>query len=382
MLSEDMRATRMVYRGVLTVGTVLLLGLFLLLAMQPAAAQTAVTIPTTQSPPTIDGQCDVPKGEYGVAFTDTFTDVFGTGTVYISHDATNLYVCMRGSVGTFDQRFGAVYLDTDNAKESFAEADDLGLHVNIVDGATNAQRGNSNGDYTPDPSVTGWSAAATTANADQAEWQIPLQLAQGQCGKPFGLAIYHRWLRDQGDDYGWPNSQFYYVPKSWQEISLAGQECGVDLSVTKQGTRNQATGQIDYTIEVKNNGSATASDVKVVDTLPVEVHFDAATPGAPTCVHSGAFTDGTLTCSLGTLAPGSSTTINVTVTPVKTGRLINNVEVSSKESDANPKDNTARHRQHRCRGGRRPERDQNGHCQHGDHRPNLHLQRRGKKSRR
>ncbi len=342
MITLYPRTRRIFSGGVLLASTLLLLGLFLLLASQPAAAQGTVTIPTVQAPPTIDGQCDQPKGEYGIAFTAAFTDVFGSGTVYLSHDATNLYVCMTGSVGTLNQRFAAVYLDPNNSKAAFAQAEDLGLRVNISDSVNSAVRGTGSGNYTPDPSITGWSAKATTANADQAEWQIPLDLVQTQCGSPVGIAIYHHWLRDQGDDFGWPTNQFYDVPKSWQEITLAGQECGVDLAVSKQGALNPNSGLIDYTIEVKNNGTATANDVKLVDMLPAEVHFVSAIPGAPTCTHSGEFTGGTLTCNLGAMAPGASQSIALTVAPLKVGRLINDVAVSSKEPDLNVKDNSAR----------------------------------------
>ena len=66
---------------------------------------------------------------------------------------------------------------------------------------------------------------------------------------------------------------------------------------------------IDYTLDVTNAGTVDAQDVVVTDILPASATFISSMPGAPTCTESA----GTLTCNLGTLAGGASTTIDVTV---------------------------------------------------------------------
>jgi len=312
MTTQSLHPISFPVRVWLTAGALLLTLLLIFTFQSPVAAQQAITVPLTQVIPTVDGACSVANNEYGDAFSATFADAFATtGTIFLKHDGTNLYVCMRGasSVNSTVGPFAAVYLDTDNGKESLAEADDLSLRVAIQTDANSAHRGDGAGSYTPDPTITGWNANASTGNLDQAEWQIPLSLVSQQCGNPFGIAIYHQSINNIGDDYGWPSNQFPNSPKTWQPISLAGITCNPDLTVTKDGVYDPATGHISYTISLKNNGSVAATDVKLVDTLPAEAHFVSSTPGAPTCVHSGEFLGGTLTCTLGTMNPGDSQSI-------------------------------------------------------------------------
>lgn len=331
-------------RFLLVIPAFLLTAFCLVAFSQPVAAQSAVTIPTSTTVPKIDGSCSVANGEYGDAFSATFVDAFEqTGTILLKHDATNLYVCMVGasSINSTAGPFAAVYLDTDNGKESAAENDDLSLRVAIQTGANSAHRGDSSGGYTLDPTITDWNASATTGNADQAEWRIPLALVSQQCGSPFGIAIYHQSIPTVGNDFGWPSRQFSTVPKTWQEVTLASLACNPDLTVTKEGSYDAISGQLTYTITVKNNGSVGATAVKLVDTLPADLKFLSSTPGAPTCTHSGEAVGGTLTCDLGAMNPGATQRVTVLAIPVKTGRLLNQVEVSSKEPDQNPKDNTA-----------------------------------------
>lgn len=128
--------------------------------------------------------------------------------IYLKHDAANLYVCLRGasSVNATFGPFAAVHLDIDNGKETLAENDDLSLQVAMQTATASAHRGNGSGGYTPDPTITGWDASATTGNADQAEWQIPLTLVSQQCGAPFGIALFHQVESRDGVPYSWPNN--------------------------------------------------------------------------------------------------------------------------------------------------------------------------------
>ena len=70
--------------------------------------------------------------------------------------------------------------------------------------------------------MTGWDAKATTANTDEAEWVIPLELVSMNLCSNFGIAVYHQSVMAAGDDYGWPSNQFYDSPKTWQEARLEG----------------------------------------------------------------------------------------------------------------------------------------------------------------
>jgi uncharacterized repeat protein (TIGR01451 family) len=89
-----------------------------------------------------------------------------------------------------------------------------------------------------------------------------------------------------------------------------------------------------YTLEVANNGPNAAPDTILVDTLPAEVTFVSASVG---CSHAG----GRVECALGTLAPRTSATVTITVSPRARGVLINTARVGSAAPDPDRSDNTA-----------------------------------------
>jgi uncharacterized repeat protein (TIGR01451 family) len=189
----------------------------------PVQAQSVITIPQSKAP-TIDGVCREYDGD-SISGTIVYNGVV-TGVVYLKHDGANLYVCMQGLMGSLDQRFVSVYLDTDNGREPFAEADDYSLRVNIMTPTEQTSykgTGVANG-YVP-VILNGWSAWATTGNFDAAEFSIPINLTGGYCGHHFGVAVYHHWLQFVGNDYGWPSKQYYDQPQTWQEVALQSAPC-------------------------------------------------------------------------------------------------------------------------------------------------------------
>ncbi len=110
-----------------------------------------------------------------------------------------------------------------------------------------------------------------------------------------------------------------------------------ELRVTKSDNPDpvQPGGTLTYTITVTNAGPADADDVVATDTLPAGVTF-VSTAG---CAEDPA---GVPTCSLGTIAAGSSAsyTVTVTVDPATTGTITNTVSVTSSTPDPNPGTNT------------------------------------------
>ncbi len=203
-----------------------------LLVDQPSAlaptslqAQGVVTIPQGITAKA-DGRCDL-ASEYGDAASYKFDDVSMaggpvSGTVYLKHDGTNLYVCMIGPLGGFVSRFSRVYLDTTNDRETFAGPSDFALQVGIVTPTLSSYKGTGvpNG-YVATP-INGWTAAAATGNNDLAEYAIPINVTGGWCGAHFGLAVYHHWVLGVGNDYGWPSKQYFDQPRTWQEVVLGG----------------------------------------------------------------------------------------------------------------------------------------------------------------
>ena len=324
-----------------------LVGALLALMAPVAKADIAqpVTIPFSQTAPKVDGFCS--PNEYGNAATFKFSDASAvSGTVSLQQDSTALYVCVQGAIGKFAERFFSVYLDTNNARESIAQNDDLALHVALSGSVTSAYRGTgvTNG-YTPTV-ISGWTAATSLPPAgggEMAEYRIPLNVLSQQCDKPFGLAVYHHWLSRVGDDYGWPSNKFFDQPQTWQEVMLAQPPvCRPDLVITKKPSSDPVTSApFSYTVEVKNNGNANATGVVVSDVLPSALHFVSADPAA-LCAHSGETVGGTVSCALGAMAPGASKTIIIVVWPVKTGGIVNVARVSGKEQDLNLENNIVR----------------------------------------
>ena len=111
-----------------------------------------------------------------------------------------------------------------------------------------------------------------------------------------------------------------------------------DLVITKTGPANTSTGaQLVYIISVHNNGPAAATNVVVTDVLPAFVTFNSATPSQGSCSGTA-----TVTCSLGTIASGSTATITLVVTVTATsGSIDNTATVAATEVDPTPANTTS-----------------------------------------
>jgi uncharacterized repeat protein (TIGR01451 family) len=122
---------------------------------------------------------------------------------------------------------------------------------------------------------------------------------------------------------------------------------GADLAVTKSGAPNPvlSANPLTYTLTITNLGPQNATQVTVTDPLPASVHFNSAASTQGTCTRSATTKplpkDGTITCSLGSLANGASASIVIVVTATTPGTLTNTATVSGNESDPNPLNNSA-----------------------------------------
>ncbi len=100
---------------------------------------------------------------------------------------------------------------------------------------------------------------------------------------------------------------------------------------------NQGT-NLTYTLQVTNNGPATATNVQVSDPLPSQVTFVSVFSTQGTCSPSA----GTVSCSLGSISNGGLVivTINTTATTFSSGTLVlNTATVSASTSDPNTTNN-------------------------------------------
>jgi uncharacterized repeat protein (TIGR01451 family) len=110
-------------------------------------------------------------------------------------------------------------------------------------------------------------------------------------------------------------------------------QLGADVAVSLTATAAvNVGGRVSYQATVRNTGDAPATDVTLVDRLP----FGVALASAPGCTGTA-----TLTCPIGTLAPGESKTIGFELTATAPGTLVNTVTVRSAESGDPEVDNSA-----------------------------------------
>jgi uncharacterized repeat protein (TIGR01451 family) len=92
--------------------------------------------------------------------------------------------------------------------------------------------------------------------------------------------------------------------------------------------------RISYTLTVRNNGPETAMNVVVEDTLPSGLSFLSASA-------AGACSGGqAITCSLGHLEAGASTSVAITAIAVSPGPIVATASVSAAGSDTHPGDDS------------------------------------------
>jgi len=111
-----------------------------------------------------------------------------------------------------------------------------------------------------------------------------------------------------------------------------------DLALTKTASPSpgQAGISLSYRLTVTNNGPATATNVRIIDTLPAGVAFISATATQGSCNGSGP-----VDCNLGNLAAGSSAIVTIVITPSNPGQIVNSATVSADETDFDTSNNSA-----------------------------------------
>src|SRR5262249_61677494 len=108
------------------------------------------------------------------------------------------------------------------------------------------------------------------------------------------------------------------------------------LAITKPAPAPVTTGQQSPSLlAAQTGGPSDATGVAVTDTLPMGVAFVSASTG---CTNGS----GTVTCTVGSLASGASSSITIVVTaPATTGAITNTATVAGQPSDPNAANNTA-----------------------------------------
>ncbi len=87
----------------------------------------------------------------------------------------------------------------------------------------------------------------------------------------------------------------------------------VDLSISKMAIPNAVNvgSNLTYTFEIANYGPGAATGLILTDPLPAGLSFVSADATQGSCLYS----NGTVNCTLGTLAPGATATVNIIATP-------------------------------------------------------------------
>lgn len=112
----------------------------------------------------------------------------------------------------------------------------------------------------------------------------------------------------------------------------------IDLSITKSDSPNPVRigENLTYNITVGNNSLVTATEVKLIDTLPEDAVYISASSTKGICSES----DGIVTCNLTTIDKAETVTVTINVVPNTTGYICNRADVSANESDSDISNNT------------------------------------------
>jgi uncharacterized repeat protein (TIGR01451 family) len=116
-----------------------------------------------------------------------------------------------------------------------------------------------------------------------------------------------------------------------------------DVSITQTDSPDPVKKDkpLTYTLTVGNAGPSAASGVTMTDPLPSGVALKSAKTTQGTCTSAKASGVVTVTCSLGSLAAGSSATVTVVANHLTVGTLTNVVSVTAQSDDPNLANNSA-----------------------------------------
>lgn len=102
------------------------------------------------------------------------------------------------------------------------------------------------------------------------------------------------------------------LPNNNQTTHATTSRRTADLAVVKTAPPSFVPGvAFPWTIVVTNNGPNDSVGATLTDVLPAGVAFQSVVPGGPACAHAA----GTVSCTLGTLSTGASTTVTINVLP-------------------------------------------------------------------
>ena len=111
-----------------------------------------------------------------------------------------------------------------------------------------------------------------------------------------------------------------------------------DLAVSKEDDADPVIlgSQVTYSITVSNSGPDQATGVILLDTLPDTVEFVSSSNGSANCSADS----GLVICQLAQISSGGQSKVDIVVTTLETGEIVNHVTVTANEHDPNTGDNS------------------------------------------
>jgi len=163
-------------------------------------------------------------------------------------------------------------------------------------------------------------------------WQVI-----GTPGQHFANSIRTDYI-DNAAGLEWPSVTL--APGASVKIAYSwafGELSDLAVSLTAlPGSPDDST-ELTYQAAVTNIGASAVTSVALTDTLPSGVSFLSASSSSGSCANQS----GTITCNLGTLAPGQFALVTIRVQPTAAGMITNVVAVSGNQADIDLSNNTA-----------------------------------------
>jgi len=134
---------------------------------------------------------------------------------------------------------------------------------------------------------------------------------------------------------GFPDNPSLNNANYWVDVVF---QATADVSITNHAPDILLLGdRLTYSIGVGNAGPAIATGVTVTNPVPSGAAFVSASSSQGTCSQAG----GTVTCSLGSLAPGANASVTIKVDPKLIGRVNDTATVHADQVDPQPANNSA-----------------------------------------
>jgi uncharacterized repeat protein (TIGR01451 family) len=290
----------------------------------------------------------VNAGSYTVTATIDDPNYEGstTGTLVISKaDAT---ISVSGYTGTYD---GASHSATGTATgaqgEDLSSLFDFGASYTNVPGGTahwTFNAGNSNTNYNAssgDVQIVISKATPTINWSNPADIIYGTALSATQLNATASTAGTFTYTPAAGTVLSSGNNQNLHVsftPADTTNYNGAAANVSLNvltasLSVSMIADRNPAPVGLNfnYKTTITNNGNAASTGTTLTDVLPSLVTFTSATSTQGTCAYNT--TTRTVTCNLGTITPGATVMVTITVKPRDEGTLNNTVNVTAGQWD-------------------------------------------------